>query len=224
MKIADEVYKGITTRRRKRVFDMIFDNVSTDDQPSSWLDVGCATGDLIYFASQLYVDTMFYGVDISEALIDTAEESLKGEKLNFRVGDFFTDTQGEHDVVTALAVSGYHASEAAFLKPLIESVSPKGKLFIHGLFNPYGLTVELRWRKNGTWQYGLNQLSLEKSVGYLTERGFTVQVTPVEINETIPFNPKFPHRAYSITHEKFYLANGCMMILPDYILQCERCD
>ena len=52
MTIADQVYTGIKSRRRKVVFDMIFDSLGTDYNPGSWIDIGCATGDLIYFASK----------------------------------------------------------------------------------------------------------------------------------------------------------------------------
>lgn len=224
MKIAEHVYKGIKSRRRKVVFDMIFDSIEGQKKPASWLDVGCATGDLIYFASSIYTNTRFLGVDISESLVDIASESSEGANVSFKVDDFFAHPEGSYDVITALAVSGYYSSEIDFLEPLVKSVSSNGNLFIHGLFNPHGLTVDVRWRKDDDWQYGLSQLSLEKSLLYLKESGFDVEVKKVEIKDHLPFNSEFPHRAYSIEHDEFYLANGCMIILPDYLLECKKCD
>ena len=101
-------------------------------------------------------------MDISKSLVNIATESLEGANVSFKVDDFFAHPEGSYDVVTALAVSGYYSSEIDFLEPLVQSVSSNGNLFIHGLFNPHGLTVDVRWRKDDDWQYGSSQLSLEK--------------------------------------------------------------
>ena len=67
-------------------------------------------------------------------------------------------------------------------------------------------------------------IEFTKESSIFKKSGFNVKVKKVEIREHIPFNKEFPHRAYSIKHNEFYLANGCMIILPDYLLECKKCD
>lgn len=49
------------------------------------LDIGCATGDFIYFFDLIYPNSKKYGIDIMEELLDKAKEEVKD--VTFLQGD-----------------------------------------------------------------------------------------------------------------------------------------
>lgn len=222
MKVATQVYAGIENRRRKVVFDLIFSSLVNKEITGTWLDVGCATGDFLFFASSEFPECFFEGLDVSPELISIARDGNNCDRISFRTKDFFNGESGKYDVVSALAVSGYFNDEAEFLLPLMNATSNTGRLFIHGLFNPYGLTVDVRWKSKGEWQAGLSQLSLDKTLSLLRSEGFKVNWKKVVISDRIAFDENYPHRAFTSPNDSDQLMNGCMMLLPDYLLECTR--
>src|SRR5690606_19499829 len=58
------------------------------------LEIGCGTGRNIVEAARRYIDTSFYGIDISTAMLETAAQSMENASLRGRVRLAHADASG----------------------------------------------------------------------------------------------------------------------------------
>ena len=221
--IANSVYSSEKPFREKVAFNIALDCLKKF-KFRSLLDVGCATGDFLYFAEKKFPDASFFGIDVDKDLLAIAKEKTK-DGCNFVKENIWELNKiiKKYDVVTAFAISGYFDDEIKFLDPLIKSLNKKGVLIVQGLFNMNGITVRTEWKKKGEWQPGLNQLNFERVKDYLEEEKFMLKVHRVKIKTKINFSKEFPHRAFSVNHKDYSLMNGANLHLPDYLLECHKC-
>ena len=222
--ITDAVYSSYESPRDKSVFKMAREVILQKDY-ESLLDVGCATGD---FLSLLNHSIHCSGVDISPKLIELARSRLPNS-IGLDCYDFFDNKRSisssqTYDIISCFAVSGYFACEEDFLRPLILSSSSNSLLLISGLFNMNGLTVQTLYKRSGDAEFspGLNQLNFDVVSNILSSSGFTVNAYPVIVDEIIPYNSRYPHRAYSVNLDGYSLMNGANLLLSDFLIVAER--
>ncbi len=223
--IASKVYSKIKKKRPKIVFDKIISD-GNRKTIKDWLDIGCATGDLIHFAAKKFDNTNFIGIDISKTNIALAKKSFPVNQFpniefrhrsleNFKTKKYF-------DCITACAVIGYYEDFNKFFNPLKKLLKSKGTIYIHGLFNPYNLFVKTEYKyKNNTYG-GLNQFPLKDTIKLIESKNFTVSKYKINITKKILPNKEFPHRSFSSNHKIYPLMNGCLNLLPDTLLKCKN--
>lgn len=108
---------------------------------TDWLDIGCGTG---AFQRELYTKTEDppegLAIDISEALIDYAQNNFQHPKCEFVCQDFLEVKTGDFDLLTAIGVlQKTNVSLIEFFEKSAQLMRERGTLFVD--------TKHLGWKK-----------------------------------------------------------------------------
>jgi len=189
------------------------------------LDIGCASGELLYFLKKdLNTGGKMWGFDISAELIKNAYERFGGSGIHF-----FTDDAGnfsfdsKFDVIIMSSVLSYFDDPYPILKNLLNHLSDGGLILISGIFNNYNIDVRLRYKMDSEreWDKGavINQFS-KKSIGEFLEKAgyqykFSTQIMPFDIA------PKeFLLRSWTVkVGGERWLTNGLQLLYNIQILE-----
>lgn len=176
------------------------------------LDVGCATGDLLYFLASRYPQARLGGMDVMPELIERARAEVPA--ATFVEGNIYTGEGVPAEVFDAVLMSGVHSifdQHEPWLDQLLRLAGERGKVYIFGIFNPENLDVRIKVRASGTegpWQSGWNLLSKETVSAYLRTRGRAFRFHDWEIPIDLAPNPEDPLRSWTVR-----LANGRRQIV-----------
>jgi len=128
---------------------------------STLLDVGCATGEFIFYLMKKFPGLKFTGIDVSEAMINRASEKMP--KVNYFCKDILTETHNpnqKYNVVTCMGAIQIFDEIESSLKNLLMHAKKNGYVYIVGIFNEYPVDVIMRYRrtnlKNSIWETGWN--------------------------------------------------------------------
>ena len=118
--------------------------------PSSLLEIGFGTGDLMALAIRNLKLARTAGVDPSELMVETARKRLRrfGKKtsLDIRQGDDATLPDGPFDAVAALHSFQFWANPDGALKRIRERIAPKGRLIL--VLRMHGSGKKAAWLPN----------------------------------------------------------------------------
>lgn len=84
------------------------------------LEVGCGTGRNMILAARRYPEARFYGFDISEMMLETAENKVRAAGLSDRI----TLAQGDASDFTAQALFGIEAADRVFCSYTLSMIPP----------------------------------------------------------------------------------------------------
>ena len=128
------------------------------------LDVGCATGELIFFLKKKFPGFSFTGIDVSESLIQRAKEKIPSEK--FVCSDILTKpfkSREKFDVVFCIGVLSILDEIDVPLKNLLSCVKGDGTLIVAGMFNDEPIDILMRYKpaaeESSKWLTGWNTFS-----------------------------------------------------------------
>lgn len=197
-------------------------------EKTNFLDVGCATGELIHYLKREFKDSDFSGIDVTEALINEAKKYQP--EVNFNVGSILDEVPiewaGRFDVVTLMGVLSIFDEEAldTCLQNLFTLTKKGGKIFILSPFNEYGIDALIKHRKNfkkakETWEAGWNIFSLETIREKIENKCASLQVIPFNVDFQI--TPKIdPIRTWTtqVQDNPFQLTNGLKLLINHYFL------
>ncbi|MEK7125824.1 MAG: class I SAM-dependent methyltransferase [Patescibacteria group bacterium] len=200
-----------------------------DVENLSVLDIGCASGELLYFLKQdLKTQGKVWGFDISEELVKNAYERFGREAgVNFfvdnAVGFKLTD---KFDVITMSSVLSYFNDPYPVLANLLNHLRAGGLALISGIFNDYNIDVRLQYKLENEkqWDSGaaINQFSKKNLGEWLTKAGyqyrFTKQIMPFDIPPQ-----EFPIRSWTVNVSgERRLTNGLQLLYDVQILEISK--
>ena len=146
--------------------------------PIDWVDIGTANGEFIFYLSNLWKKTKFLGIDITPEFVSVAKKLNKNFKnTKFLCNDIFKiDTKMyKSDVVTCLGTFPIFPNPKNILNKLLNLVKSKGILLIHGRFNPYNISAQIKFNdeskkiSKNLWRSDFN-LHSEKSIRKILDR------------------------------------------------------
>lgn len=142
------------------------------------LDIGCATGELIFYLRSLFPAWSFTGLDLFDPLIEEARTNVPD--ATFLTQDVLTldsSLDGTFDLICAVGVLSLFEDEDAetFWEKAHALLRPGGAIIVLGPLNEFGVDMMLRHRKwmhgkRGPWERGWSipsRQSVEQSIGRL---------------------------------------------------------
>ena len=132
------------------------------------IDIGCATGELIYFLKKRLKNADFFGLDVHPNLIKFAKKDKDLKDVNFSVGNIVNAPKRIHlkkfDIVLFIAVHSIWDDIDTWFSNLIKYVKKGGTIYIFGLFNPNPIDTFVKVRrsdsKKKTLEPGWNLISI----------------------------------------------------------------
>lgn len=189
------------------------------------LDIGCATGDFLYYFDSLYPDANKFGMDVMDELLDKAKDEVEG--VFFFKGNIEDEGSLIDKKFDAIFMNGVH-SIFDDIEPVLNNIltmsKPGGRIYIFGIFNPIPFDVILRTRRAndvGAWETGWNIFAMETISSYLDKLKVDHKFTEFKIGIDIPENPDDPLRSWTINmdnNEKIVI-NGLQLIHRFYLLE-----
>lgn len=192
--------------------------------PKHFLDVGCATGDLLAFIARNYPDAQLTGVDIDTKLIDVARLRTELSKAQLLVADGLTSVLGKFDVVTSFGTLGIFDSFEPLLENLVANTAPGGRVYVQALLNPDDIDVRIAYRDNLNgldWMRGFNIFSRMQVDRWATGRGLKVDFADFRMISLLPKRESLPHRAHTLdlADGTRRTTNGLCLILPETLME-----
>ena len=197
-------------------------------------DVGCATGDFLYYLHKSFPHATLVGVDVMPALIARAKREVPGAQCV--VGDIYTAKglpKQKFDAVFLVGVHSIFDEIGPWMQNLLHLLKPGGRAYVFGMFNPEEVDMLVRVRYAGLpagrtgeknpWQSGWNMLSERTVRDYLKKKGYSAKFYPF----TIPIDlskQKDPLRSWTFTQEggKRTIVNGTQILHHFSLLEIRK--
>jgi len=195
--------------------------------PLRVFDVGCASGEFVYYLNHRFPNCRSTGLDISSAMIAQAQKDIP--ESDFYVGsalDLANFAGNEFDVVTSSGILCIFDDIEEPLAHMLSCVRKGGAILIYTLINDDPVDVIMRYRRSdgaeaGEWEQGWNVFS--KNTFENTLRRLNLDLTwewhPFELS--IPLQKRDdPMRTWTIQTEenKHQLINGaCQLVKTQFL-------
>lgn len=190
-------------------------------------DVGCATGEFLYYITTRFPKCIRAGLDISPNLVAAAKKALPDTE--FIVGSITGKNSfrsRQYDVMTCIGILPCLDDPAPALLNLLSATKKGGKIIVAGAYNEDPIDVVMRYRRadqdESPWESGWNIPSCHTMEKILRESGYAVEVG--WRNFTMPFPVERradPMRSWTtqVGPEPHFLINGACQLLHMKILQ-----
>lgn len=114
------------------------------------LDFGCAAGHFTNYLSCIFPDDSIVGHDYSAELIETARSNFPNIKFfESNILDRASAQMNSFDVITCCGVLSIFDDIEPAISNLSHWIKPNGRIYIHGLFNPYDVDVYIKYTLPG---------------------------------------------------------------------------
>lgn len=209
----------------KEIFHLFLQAQTRDGfAPRSFLDVGCATGDLLAFIGRRCAGAALTGIDISEELIRIARARADLSGANLMVADGITARIGKFDVTTSFGTLGIFDTFEPLLESLVAHTAPGGRVYVQALMNPDDIDVRIAYRDhlNGLdWMRGFNIFSRRRIELWAAGRGLSATFTDFRMSSDLPKRDHLPHRAHTIdlADGTRRTTNGLCLLLPETLME-----
>lgn len=193
------------------------------------LDIGCASGELLYFLmNDLQTSGAVTGFDISAELITNAKERFGDSFIEFFVADAADfNLNKQFDVLTMTSVLSYFADPAPLLANMLKHLKNNGLAIVTGIFNDWNIEVRMKYKLEtcNEWRESavINQFGTKNIKNILNQLGFegtfTKQIMPFDIE------PKeHPIRSWTVLlpDGTRRLTNGLQLLYDIQILQITK--
>tara|TARA_B100000315_G_scaffold255661_1_gene299605 strand:- start:603 stop:1313 length:711 start_codon:yes stop_codon:yes gene_type:complete len=192
---------------------------------ASLLDVGCATGEFIYYLKSQDPNMKLYGMDISEKMVLHARKMVKGTQ--FRIQSILNPPlwSGENfDFVVCNGVLSIFDDIEEQLRNLIMTAAPDGRVLVSDQFNEDPIDLIMRYRRAseavGEWETGWNCFS-QRTIENIA-RSFKKNVRWHEFR--LPFSidkGEDPMRSWTIKTEKnsHQIVVGTKQMISRYVAE-----
>lgn len=211
----------------KRVFVLLADMLEasgTETRGARFLDIGCATGELIFFLKQRFPGMQFSGVDNQPDLLARARTEASIGDVAFVEADAIGYRGEPQDFVACFGMLGIFDQFEPLLESLLANTRKGGRIFVQALLNDVDIDVRVYYRdhhNNKDWNRGYNVFSMKQISCWLESRVASWRFLPFRIDVDIPRRPDLPHRAYTRRLEdgQRITTNGLCMLLPETLLE-----
>jgi len=222
-----ETYLGETRASAdKDVFKFLLQRIMNDGNApkKSFLDVGCATGDLLAFLTFNFPSAQLAGIDVAEDLIRVARGRSALRAAQLVVGDGLSTVLGRFDVVTSFGTLGIFDSFEPLLENLLANTRLGGRIFVQALLNPDDIDVRIAYKDhlNGLdWMRGFNIFSRARVAEWCQTKGLKVHFLDFHMTTTLAKRESLPHRAYTIdlADQTRRTTNGLCLLLPETLME-----
>lgn len=189
------------------------------------IDVGCATGDFVYFLKKNFPNLQLSGMDIDYELLEKAQSEV--DDVNFFQGSIAdAKLPSLYDVIF---INGVHSifDDFEWLDNLLSSLEGNGSLYIFGLFNPEDLDVLIKSRPAGTsdkWETGWNLYSKKTALSYVEKRGFSGTFFDFELGIDLKKNESDPLRSWTekMIDGRRIIVNGLQLVNTLSLMEVKR--
>lgn len=211
----------------KQVFRLLGDCIAEAGLAASgarMLDVGCATGEMIYYLRQRFPAMHYTGIDNQSQLLAQARAKPELAQVQFIEADALTYRGEPQDIVTCFGMLGIFDEFEPLLQNLLANARKGGRVYIHGLFNDDDIDVRIYYRDHHNrkdWNRGFNIFSVRQIARWLESRAAAWRFIPFELETDIPRRPDTPHRAYTtlLADGHRITTNGLCLMLPEQVLE-----
>lgn len=209
-----------------------FFNVNTD---LNILDIGCATGELLYRINQCSLAPIgsLVGADIFDSLLNSARTNCPNMIFeNMSALDIKEQYKNFFDIVIACGVMSIFDEHelGIFWKNLISSSKENGKIYVLSPLNEFGVDINLKHRKrvaNKTkeWESGWNIYAMETINEILESCGYKAEYSKFQI----PFQleqKSDPIRTWTMPtpSNPYQLTNGLKLMVDHYLISAQKID
>tara|TARA_X000000950_G_scaffold289163_1_gene410394 strand:- start:606 stop:1328 length:723 start_codon:yes stop_codon:yes gene_type:complete len=215
----------------KFLHNKIKKNKLSKNNEINFLDVGCATGALNGFLSQMYINWNFYGLDYKKELIKVAKNKLPNQK--WYIGNCLDldkkFRQNYFDIVTSFGVLGVfdHQDAKKHIQKMLKITKKGGYIYIFSQFNNFPIDIEMNYRKNiknkfGKWEKGWNNYSVKTIQSWINNYVKDYKFH----NYKMPFNlpkKKDPIRSWTVDYNNnIQLTNGLNLLINLKLLEMRK--
>lgn len=187
-------------------------------------DVGCATGDFLYYLHQCFPKAELVGIDTVPSLVARAKQEVP--EAQFFVGDLYTGKglpEQKFDAVFLVGVHSIFDEVKPWMDNLLRMLAPGARAYVFGMFNPEGVDVLVRVRYAGLsagkagrknpWQSGWNMVSERTVRDYLHTKKYSTKFYPFTLPIDLP-KQKDPLRSWTFKLQsgKRAIVNGTQVL------------
>ena len=195
------------------------------------LDVGCATGDFLWFLNKTYKNINLHGVDIDSDLVDRAKKEVPNASIS--VADITKDNFINGAGYDWIFMNGVHSifdpeMPSKWLRPLVNALKNKSStLCLFGIFNPQNLDVRISSRNsssNDLWETGWNLISKKTIKDYCFSNNLAFDFVDFEIEIDIKKNESDPLRSWTMNmrNDKKIIINGLQLMHTYSLLRINK--
>ena len=192
------------------------------------LDIGCATGDFLYYLSQTYRNAILSGMDSLPELIEVAKKEVKN--CEFFVSDIQDEKQlpnNKYDLIFMFGVHGLFDDCEPWINNISKILHEEGRAYIFGAMNDSDIDVISRIKTSGSegpYEFGWNTWSKKTLSILLEKKKMNYIFKDFDISIDIEKNTKDPMRTSTIKLEtgKRLIVNGAGMIRQQKMLIFSR--
>lgn len=219
-----------SNKEPKKNFTKLLELMKNDNVPpnASLLDIGCASGELLYYLSKNFPDMSLSGADIFDDLLKKARNYLPDtEFYNLSVLDIPDSMAKKFDIVLAIGVMSIFDEDELikFWDNLSKLVKPGGKIYVLAPLNEYGSDIIVKHRKRiknqlGDWEKGWNIYSIDTIKEIFAKKGWSdFYIEEFKIGMNIP-KREDPVRTWTIKTENndYQLINGLKIMINHYFI------
>ena len=204
-------------------------SIFVKENVKSICDVGCATGEFLYYFKQQHPEITATGIDVMPELLERAK--CLCPDVTFYEGNIAkknTLPQVKFDAVFCLGVLGIFDNPQEVLTNLVSLLKKNVgcKLYLFTSFNDYPVDVLLRVRRTdggepSDWEVGWNLFSYTTIKNTLMQLGArTVEKFPFHISIDLPPHPEDPLRSWTekTPGGERYFISGMRMIQDQQVI------
>jgi len=226
----DQVYLNEDRANEPKEIFKVFRNIllqRNETENMKVLDIGCATGEFLYYLKGELPDGSFHGMDISSQMIKYAEDRYTN--MSFSTGDINSSltTKRQYDIITCSGVLSYFDDISLPIQNILSFANTDATILILIPTTRRDVDVNVRYKRttveNQPWEGGWNLFSNKTVERILASLPYKLELTwiPFKMPFSIPERPDDPMRNWTVSLEDdpFQTINGANQIIDITILK-----
>lgn len=180
----------------------------------SILDIGCATGDFIYYLSKTFPDAKYVGLDVMPELLEKARKEVSDAIfIQADISNNKSLPNDRFDVIFMIGVHSIFDDIFLILDNVISLLKKNGRVYVFNFFNDENIDVLVKARPSSTtgpWQVGWNLFSKKSITDYIKNKGLECEFIdweiPIDLSKN--FNDSLRSWTFKNEHKKRMVING----------------
>ncbi len=235
----DQFYAEEKSEKIKESFkvarNLIQDFKTNYEKSLSIADIGCAIGTFPNYLKKSFPNDNIFAYEYLDCCIKTGNKlypNLNIQKVNILQKDSINFET--HDIITCFGVLSIFDDVSIPVQNLLNWTKKGGKILIFGLFNPYEIDVQIKYRntpkliaenQKDFLESGWNILShntIKKTL--LSYGGKNIKFHEFKIGVDIEKNLSDPVRSWTemLENGSRIIVNGLCINQPQYFVECEK--